>query len=82
MELIDKKEFTKGALDENIEAFKAVTVLAKYSDFANVFSKKSAAVLPERTDLNEHTIKLQEGKQPPYGPIYNLKPVELKTLKT
>ena len=82
MELIDKKEFTKAALDENIEAFEKVTVLAKYSDFPDAFSKKSAAVLPEQTDFNEHAIELREGKQPPYGPIYNLEPVELKTLKT
>lgn len=82
MELIDKKEFTKAALDENAEAFEEVTVPAEYSDFADVFSKKSAAVLPERTDLNEHAIELREGKQPPYGPIYSLGPVELETLKT
>ncbi len=38
--------------------------------------------LPENTDLNEHTIELVEGKQPPYGSIYALSPVELETLKT
>ncbi len=32
--------------------------------------------------MNEHTIKLIEGKQPPYRPIYALSPVELETLKT
>lgn len=32
--------------------------------------------------MNEHAIELIEGKQPPYGPIYALSPVELKTLKT
>ena len=32
--------------------------------------------------INEHAIKLQEGKQPPYGPIYNLGPIKLNTLKT
>ena len=39
-------------------------------------------ILPERTELNEHAIELEEGKQPPYGPIYSLGPVELETLKT
>ncbi len=34
--------------------------------------------LPENTGLNEHAIKLVEGKQPLYGPIYALSPVELK----
>ncbi len=32
--------------------------------------------------MNEHTIKLIEGKQPPYGPIYALSSVELETFKT
>ena len=59
-----------------------VIVPAEYSDFADVFSKKSVEVLPERTGINEHAIELQDGKQPPYGPIYSLGPVELKTLKT
>ncbi len=38
--------------------------------------------LPENTGMNEHAIKLIDGKQPPYGPIYALSPVELETLKT
>ena len=37
--------------------------------------------LPENTGINEHVIELDEGKQPPYGPIYSLGPVELETLK-
>ena len=61
---------------------KKVTVPTKYSDFADVFSEKLANILPERTKANEHGIKLEEGKQPPYGPIYSLEPVELETLKT
>ena len=61
---------------------KKVTVPIKYSDFADVFSKKSANVLLERIEANEHAIELKKGKQPPYGPIYSLGPVELKTLKT
>ncbi len=38
--------------------------------------------LSENTGMNEHAIELIEGKQPPYGPIYTLSPVELETLKT
>ena len=110
VEFINKKEFAKAVLDENIEAFvvymnslslgskimihparetqialvlaKEVIVLAKYSDFADVFSKELAKRLPERTGINEHAIKLKNRKQPPYGPIYSLGPVKLKTLKT
>ena len=32
--------------------------------------------------MNEHAIELEESKQPPFGPIYSLGRVELKTLKT
>ena len=55
---------------------------AEYSDFSNVFSSDSAAELPEHTGINDHPINLLDDKQPPYGPIYSLGPVELETLKT
>ena len=61
---------------------KKVKILDKYSDFTNFFSKEKALVLPERTELNKHAIDLENGKQPPYGPIYSLGPIELETLKT
>ena len=61
---------------------KKVTVPVEYSDFADVFLEKSANVHPERTWANEHAIEVEEGKQPPYGHIYSLGPVELKTFKT
>ena len=61
---------------------KKVTVPKKYSDFANVFSEKSANVFSEQTRVNEYIIELEDGKQLPYGLIYSLSPVKLKTLKT
>ena len=36
-----------------------ITILAKYSDFADVFLEKSANVLPEQTKVNKHAIKLK-----------------------
>ena len=57
-------------------------VPAEYSDYSNVFSAEIAAELPENTGINEHAIKLEEGKQPLFGPIYSLGLVELETLKT
>ena len=54
----------------------------EYSDYSNVFSAENAAELPENTGMNEHAIILKEGKQPPFGAIYSLEPVELETLKT
>ena len=59
----------------------ATKLLAEYSDFADVFSPDLASELTERTGINDHTIELVDGQQPPYGPIYSLKPVELETLK-
>ena len=57
-------------------------VLVENSDYSDVFSAENAAELPENTRINEHAIKLEEGKQPPFGPIYSLDPVELEALKT
>ena len=57
-------------------------VPAEYSDYSNVFSAENVAELPENTGMNEHTIKLEEDKQPPFRSIYSLGPVELEMLKT
>ena len=74
-----KKQAQVGALLFN----KALTeVLAEYSDYSNVFSAKYAVELLENTRINEHAIKLEKSKQPPFGPIYSLGPIELETLKT
>ena len=56
-------------------------VPAEYSDYSDVFSAEHAAELPENTGMNKHAIELEEGKQPPFRPIYSLGPVELETLK-
>ena len=61
---------------------KKVIVLAKYLDFTDVFSKESVEVLLKRIEINKHAIELEKIKQPPYRPIYDLGPVELKILKT
>ena len=60
---------------------KEVKIPDEYSDFSDVFIKEKALVLLEHTELNEHAIDLEDGKQLRYGPIYSLRPVELKTLK-
>lgn len=38
------------------------TILAEYSDFEHMFSKKSIAVLLEYTEINTHAIDLEESK--------------------
>ena len=56
-------------------------VPAEYSDFVDVFSPDLAFELLKHTEINDHAIKLVDGQQPPYGPIYSLGLVELETLK-
>ena len=56
-------------------------VLTEYSNYSNVFSAENATKFPKNTEMNEHTIKLEEDKQPPFRPIYSLGPVELKIVE-
>ena len=56
-------------------------VSTEYLNFADVFSSDLAFELPEYIGINDHAIKLVDGQQPPYGPIYSLKPVELETIR-
>ena len=57
-----------------------VTVSTDDSDFENVFSKKSAVVLPKHTKINTYAINLEKDKQPLYGLIYTLGLVKLEIL--
>ena len=41
---------------------KKVNVPVEYSDYVDIFSKKSAKVLTEQTGINEHVIKIEELK--------------------
>lgn len=59
-----------------------MAILTGYPDFAHVFSKKLVELPLENTDINNHTIKLVNSKQPLYEPIYSLKLVELESLNT
>ena len=43
---------------------------------------KNVSELPEHTKINNHAIKLEESKQPPFESIYSQGLVELETLKT
>ena len=64
-------------------ANKALTsILTKYSDFADVFSPELASELLEHIEIKDHAIKFVDDWEPPYGLIYNLRSVELETLKT
>ena len=53
----------------------------EYSDFADVFSEDNADKLPPHRGHLDHSIPLEEGAKPQFGPIYNLSEVELEVLK-
>jgi transposase InsO family protein len=57
----------------------ASIVPSEYAEFADVFSKESASVLPPRRPY-DHKIPLEPGTTPPFGPLYSLSEVELKAL--
>lgn len=60
----------------------SMEVSKQYAEYADVFSEEAVAKLLKHTRINDHYIDLEEGKQPPYGPIYSLRLVKLKMLKT
>ena len=53
------------------------TVPEQYHDYADVFSEAAAASLPPHRPY-DHTIDLEEGATPPYGPIYSMLETKLK----
>jgi hypothetical protein len=52
----------------------------QYHNFKDVFEKKNADILSEHRSYN-CVIELQDGAQPPFGPIYNLSQTELAALR-
>lgn len=53
---------------------------SKYRHLLKAFSKTKADRLPPHRPY-DHTIELEDGKQPPFGPIYPLAAQELKSLR-
>ena len=51
-----------------------------YQDFADVFSEAKASSLPPHREF-DLTIETEEGKDPPFGPLYPLSETELKVLR-
>ena len=74
-----KKQAQIGALLFNKTFFE---VLAKYSNYNNIFSAKNIVKLSKNTKINKHAIKLEKSKQLLFNLIYSLKKVKLETLKT
>ncbi len=82
VDLGNKMHPSRRAQIAHLKADEAPTeVPSKYADFVDVFLPKLAVELPEHTGNNDHAIELVDDRQPPYGPIYSLTPMELETLK-
>jgi len=66
----------------NSQEFKSLCnqIPPEYHDFLDVFSKSKANKLPDHNPAYNHHINLEEGKQPPFGPIYSLSKVESAAL--
>ena len=56
------------------------TIPEEYHEFADLFSKSESEKLPPHRSY-DHTIPLEPGTTPPFGPIYSMSPKELETLK-
>lgn len=52
----------------------------EYHDLADLFDKRKADQLPQHTKY-DHEIPLEEGKEPPFGPLYGMTQTELQSLK-
>lgn len=59
-----------------------IKIFLEYANYFYIFSLNLAIKLSENTGINKHVIELIQDKQPPYGLIYSLSLVELKTIKS
>ena len=58
-----------------------IKIPGQLKEYEDVFSTEGAGKLPSH-GTQDHAIDLVEGKEPPYGPLYNLSATELKVLRT
>ena len=79
--LLDIHSFQRSQISGLIAEEAPTKILAKYSDFADVFFPNLVFELSKYNEINNHAIKLVKGQQPPYGPIHSLEAVEPETLK-
>jgi hypothetical protein len=68
------------ASTSKVQADDGSWIPSTYRDFLDIFSKQKAEKLPPHRPI-DHAIDLEPGTKLPYGRIYSLSEVELKTLK-
>ena len=56
-----------------------IRIPKKYQHYSDVFDKVKASITPKHWPY-DCLIDLQPRKEPPWGPIYNLSPIELEVL--
>ena len=88
--MVGARAFMRAAKDGNMFAIYAIPLPlpaqgpaklpAQYEEFRDVFEKKNADTLPQHRPY-DCGIELQEGAQPPFGPIYSLSQNELAALR-
>ena len=71
----EKPSLLAASLPEDMEH-----VPAEYHHYHDAFSKQKADQLPEHRPF-DHTMPLEDGTTPPYGPIYSLSEKELGVLR-
>ena len=59
---------------------KSSGLLDRYKEYKDIFEKKNADILPQHRPY-DCGIDLQEGTQPPFGPIYSLLQNKLAALR-
>ena len=64
----------------SIRDAKAIELPSQYSEFEDVFDPAEADILPKHGPY-DHAIELEEGKEPPFGPVYNMSVTELDALR-
>jgi hypothetical protein len=60
--------------------FNLATIPAEYHEFADLFDKEESDKLPPHRSY-DHTIPLEPGTTPPWGPIYKNSPIELEAVR-
>ena len=80
MSIAQTVELASAKTDVTLQDPDLSTIPPEYHEFADLFSKKEADVLPPHRSY-DHQIPLEPGTTPPFGSIYSMSPVELEVLR-
>ena len=66
--------------DEEASAEDLAQIPEEYREFVDLFLRNKADRMPDHSRFDHH-IPLEDGKHPPYGPLYGMNPVELEAMR-